>query len=84
MIEFKGTTRTWYCDETTVKTVEIPIAYVGGENKEMSLANAKLISAAPDLLAFAIDFVEKVESGRAKSTDSYNKAQAAIAKALTI
>lgn len=43
-----------------------------------------IISAAPDLLAFAIDFVEKVESGRTKSTDSYNKAKAAIAKATTI
>lgn len=46
--------------------------------------NAKLIAAAPDLLAFAMDFVEKVESGRARSTDSYNKAKIAINKALDL
>jgi len=43
--------------------------------------DAKLISAAPDLLEAALDFVNKVETGRAKSTDSYNKFKVAIAKA---
>jgi len=36
------------------------------------------------LLDFAIDFVNKVESGRAKSVDSYAKAKAAITAALGI
>lgn len=52
------------------------------EDKEIYTSNARIIAAAPDLLAFAIDFIEKVESGRAKSTDSYNKAKIAVAKAL--
>lgn len=50
--------------------------------KQEAINDAKLIAAAPKLLAFAIDFVNKVESGRAKSTDSYNKAKDAISEAL--
>jgi hypothetical protein len=46
-------------------------------------ANAKLICAAPELLEACIDFVNKVESGAAKSTDSYAKMKAAISKATT-
>lgn len=49
---FKGTKKEWLrdMDATNVHTVEIPIAYVGGENKEISIANAKLIATAPELL----------------------------------
>jgi len=46
--------------------------------------NAHLIAAAPDLLKAAIDFLEKVESGRARSTDSYNKFKSAVYKALNL
>lgn len=54
-----------------------------GERSEME-ANAHLIAAAPDLLQACIDFVNKVDSGRAKSTDSYNQMKAAIHKALNL
>lgn len=94
MKEFKGTPTPWlinYNDETlvcgTVKpthkgrfVAEKPLHLCTDEEWEY---NKRLIAAAPDLLAFAIDFVEKVESGRARSTDSYNKAKLAINKALT-
>lgn len=43
--------------------------------------NAKLISAAPDLLAACEEFVRKVECGEAKSVRSYAQMKAAIAKA---
>ena len=48
---------------------------------DMLEANARLIAAAPDLLAAALDFVAKVERGEAKSTRSYAAFKAAIAKA---
>jgi hypothetical protein len=50
-------------------------------NKDVTRANAKLIAAAPELLQAALDFIGKVESGRARSTDSYNKFKAAVQKA---
>ncbi len=46
-------------------------------------ANAALIVAAPELWEAAIDFVDKVESGRARSKDSYAKFKAAIKKVET-
>lgn len=52
--------------------------------KEEILANATLMSAAPDLLAACIEFVRKVEVGEAKSTRSYKQMKAAIEKATTI
>lgn len=44
-------------------------------------ANARLIAAAPDLLAACIDFVRKVDAGEARRTRSYQQMKAAIAKA---
>ena len=44
-------------------------------------ADARLISAAPDLLAACIAFVEKCNAGQARSVASYNQMNAAIAKA---
>lgn len=52
------------------------------DGTEEDSANAKLVAAAPELLEAAIDFVRKVESGLAKSTDSYNKFKSAINKAI--
>lgn len=43
-------------------------------------ANARLIAAAPELLAACIEFVRKVDAGEAKSTRSYEQMKAAIAK----
>lgn len=43
-----------------------------------------LIRALPDLLEFTLDFINKVETGRAKSVDSYNKAKLAVEKAKSI
>lgn len=44
-------------------------------------ANARLIAAAPDLLAACQEFVRKVECGEAKSTRSYEQMKAAISRA---
>jgi hypothetical protein len=57
-----------------------------GDNPPLdeAIANAHLIAAAPELLKAALDFVEKVDDGRARSTDSYNKFKQAINKALNI
>ncbi|HZR03870.1 MAG TPA: hypothetical protein VFA81_11925 [Burkholderiales bacterium] len=44
-------------------------------------ANARLIAAAPDLLAACEEFVRKVNAGEARSTRSYRQMKAAIAKA---
>ena len=52
--------------------------------KAIDHPDANLISAAPDLLQAAIDFIEKVDDGRARSTDSYNKFKLAVHKALNI
>jgi len=52
------------------------------KEKEVTEADMKLYAASPDLLQAAIDFVNKVDEGRARSTDSYNKFKAAIDKVL--
>jgi hypothetical protein len=46
-------------------------------------ANAKLIAAAPDLLEACQKFVDKCDTGRARSVESYSQMKAAIEKALT-
>lgn len=46
-------------------------------------ANARLISAAPDLLAACEEFVRKCESGEARSKRSYEQMKSAIRKAKT-
>ena len=46
-----------------------------------NLADARLIAAAPDLLAACQEFVRKVECGEAKSTRSYEQMKAAISRA---
>ena len=43
-------------------------------------ADARLIAAAPDLLAACEEFVRKVEAGEARSKRSYAQMKAAIAK----
>jgi len=47
------------------------------------LANAKLISAAPDLLAACQEFCRKVDAGEARSKRSYAQMAAAIEKAIS-
>ena len=44
-------------------------------------ADARLIAAAPDLLAACVEFVRKVDAGEARSTKSAEQMRAAIAKA---
>jgi hypothetical protein len=51
------------------------------ERYDEAVAYARLIAAAPDLLAVCEEFVRKVETGEAKSKRSYAQMQAAIAKA---
>lgn len=52
------------------------------KEKEVTEADMRLYAASPDLLKAAMDFVNKVDTGKARSTDSYNKFKAAINKAL--
>ncbi len=80
-------------DGSNVEIAELPTTEVnprgegwvtsddGPEWREEIEANAALIAAAPELLEAAIDFVNKVETGRARSKDSYAKFKAAIKKA---
>lgn len=48
---------------------------------EQTLANAKLIAAAPELLAACIEFVRKCDVGEARSVRSYKQMSEAIKKA---
>ena len=58
------------------------IAITAFENKDEKDHNAKLISAAPELLEACMEFVRKVECGEAKSKRSYKQMKEAIKKAL--
>lgn len=93
MKEFTGTKGQWLIDDEEENGVFIKtesgdgaICRVYTNNRVIKglegNENAKLIAASPDLLQAAIDFVNKVDKGRARSTDSYNKFKAAIRKAL--
>ena len=58
------------------------LAVVSGGNSEEVEERAKLISAAPDLLAALTWIVERLErGGRAAVSDAISQAQSAIAKA---
>tara|TARA_R110000851_G_scaffold32845_5_gene87861 strand:- start:534 stop:800 length:267 start_codon:yes stop_codon:yes gene_type:complete len=48
-----------------------------------SIDDAKLIAAAPELLAACVEFIRKCESGEAKSTRSYAEMKRAVQKATT-
>jgi hypothetical protein len=57
----------------------------GGSKGELEqIANARLIAAAPDLLAACEEFVLKCETGKARSVHSYAQMKAAIAKATVL
>ncbi len=60
-----------------------PICSVGlaGYMKKKAMANARLIAAAPELMAACQEFVRKVDAGEAKSTRSYEQMKAALQKA---
>lgn len=53
-----------------------------GEHIEENIANAKLITAAPDLLNACLEFVRKVECGEARSKRLYEQMKDAIEKAI--
>lgn len=57
------------------------IADVDLDHNQDGEANAKLIAAAPDLYAACKEFIRKVETGEARSTESYVQMKAAIKKA---
>ena len=57
-----------------------PICRVSGYLHDLE-ANARLIAAAPDLLAACEHFVWKCENGMARSKESYGQMKAAIDKA---
>ena len=50
-------------------------------SKEEVEANARLIAAAPELLACCVEFVRKCDAGTARSVKSYAQMTAAILKA---
>ncbi len=94
MIEAKHTPGPWLqepgdtviCIRATADHESYRIADVGGmpywkRFTEADKSNARLIAAAPDLLAACKEFVRKVDAGEAKSTRSYAQMNAAIAKA---
>jgi len=65
----------------SVDAGNIRIRQEAGGTREEREANARLIAAAPDLLAACAEFVRKVECGEARSIRSYRQMKAAIAKA---
>lgn len=86
MNEFKGTNSDWKEAGNNDNGIFISgedsqsaIAHVYYNNNTVKIgegrANARLIANAKRLMEFAQDFVNKVESGRAKSVDSYQKAK---------
>lgn len=93
-LEFKGTPGPWavMTDDFDGHCVINPTSDFGIEFIAKNIqqgyddgeADANLIAAAPDLLEAAIDFIEKVDTGRARSTDSYNKFKLAVHRALNI
>ena len=56
-------------------------ASISMPSSDEGLANARLISAAPDLLAACEEFCRKVDAGEARSVRSYAQMAAAIEKA---
>jgi hypothetical protein len=67
-----------YIQETGKSIAIIP--YFDKENEEHA-SNEKLMAAAPELLAACVEFVRKVDCGKARSTKSYKQMSEAIAKA---
>lgn len=55
--------------------------YPSGDASREIEANAKLMAAAPDLLAACVEFCRKVDAGEARSTKSYAQMAAAIERA---
>lgn len=93
MNEFKGTQSDWIEAGHNDNGIFISggnsqdaIALVYYNNNTVKIgegkANARLIANAKQLMEFAQDFVDKVESGRAKSVDSYQKAKDVLNKIL--
>ncbi len=72
------------CGQATFRMLQDVQELIGPTTEvthEESVRRATTQNAAPELLEVAKDFVDKVESGRARSKDSYAKFKAAIAKA---
>jgi len=87
-MEFKGTKGQWVhvkgywhdtveCQGAVVCTMGRP-----SMNIDELDANSCLVAAAPDLLKACMDFIEKVDSGRARSVKTYGQMKAAVEKAL--
>lgn len=92
MTDSKHTPGPWYFDpehrphhygcNVGAETGECIATVAPGENGDSeTIANARLIAAAPDLLAACEEFVRKVESGEARSKRSYAEMKAAISRA---
>ncbi|HIA8396965.1 hypothetical protein QHL21_22665 [Escherichia coli] len=88
--KFKGTDGTWVNCETAIWAGDVYVAEVMSmrENDSVKLANAKLISSAPELLEALRQLRDYVEDVCAVSSDDYhedhplNLAKRAIEKAL--
>jgi hypothetical protein len=72
----------WYISRPgKMALAEVKCGDVPFEATEIHEANARLIAAAPDLLAACKEFVRKCDSGEARSSHSYAQMVAAITKA---
>jgi hypothetical protein len=85
-MNFKGTKGEWVVEkaekDSSGRACYRVSTYIRAQEKELK-ANAKLIAAAPDLLEACQRFVDKCDTGRARSVESYSQMKAAIEKALT-
>ena len=96
-LEFKGTKGDWSFEEDFDKHYDQPTIKVNssygiegictvwsGSDKiqDETICDAKLIAAAPDLLAACIEFIKRVEKGEVRSTKSYNRFKEVVEKAL--
>ncbi len=86
-MEFKGTKGPWHLEDGgrgswVCNSGGEYAAISAGITDEVAEANGYLIAAAPDLLKACMDFIEKVDSGRARSVKTYGQMKAAVEKAL--
>lgn len=82
-LQFKGTPGEWRLVNGVIETHDgMPLFHKGRSKEEMD-ANAKLISAAPEMLHAMIEFCDRVDVGEVRSTKTYNQFKLIINKILS-